>query len=175
MLTGTELLTNVSEPALLPKRTQPSTIKLTSMKLKAKQVDTKLIFPTKLLNGTNKLLTGNQLLKLVLLKRSLVFFQRPTAESLQLKKKLLPSNNHFKPKLKPGSTLKKRNFSLKFQLSKAELLAVSIHGTPMLSPTSLKSKNNSPVGLTTRTPRSLATKLVLKPEELPNVLNFKSD
>ena len=89
--------------------------------------------------------------------------------------KLLHSNNHFKSKRKPGSTLKKRNFLLKLQLLKAESLVVSIHGRPMLSLTSPKSWNNSTLVLPTRTPRSPVTKLVLKPEELPNVLNFKSD
>merc|ERR1712183_494047 len=129
----------------------------------------------RLLSGNNKLLTGNQLLKLVLLKRSLVFFQRPTAELPQLKLKSMLTNNHSENKLKTGSTPRNKNFSLKLLLLKAESLAESIHGRPRLSLTLPRSRNNSTAVSPTRMPRLSATLTVLPPRELLTVLSSNND
>merc|ERR1739838_1186257 len=153
-----------SEPALLLKRIQPSTNKLTLLLLKPKQLNTKPNLPAKLKDGRLKSLNGSQMLKLLLPKRSHVLFQRLIAELNQPKMKLLLSNKNSEPKLKVGSTLKKKNFSLMLQPSKAESFHQLTHGRLTPSLTSEKSRNDSTLVLLLRSPRLPITKNVFKQE-----------
>merc|ERR1739838_78304 len=98
-----------------------------------------------------KLLNGSQMLKPLLPKRSHALFQRNIAELNQPKTKLLLSNKNSKPKLKVGSILKKKNFSLMLQPSKAESFHQLTHGRLTPSLTSEKSRNDS----TSSTPKTI--------------------
>merc|ERR1739838_957092 len=98
-LTGRVVPSKTSELALLLKRIQPSMIKLTSLLLKPRQLNTKPNLPAKLKDGRLKLLNGSQMLKPVLPKRSHALFQRNIVELNQPKKQLSihPTNSTTKP------------------------------------------------------------------------------
>merc|ERR1739838_208673 len=161
--TGTVPNTHVFEPALLLKRPVASITKATSMKSEPRLPDTSLHSTPRSVNGKSKSQIGNQLLKPVLKKRSPVCFHGATAEPHQLKLKSKLSDNGSEPKLKPGSTKPPNDSSIKSLLLQPESPTVSTAGESELSLTLTRSTNNSSAVLPTRTPRSSATQLVLKP------------
>merc|ERR1739838_608553 len=169
--TGTVPNTHVFEPALLPKRPAASITKATLMKSEPRLPDTSLHSTPRSVNGKNKSQIGNQLLKPVLKKRSPVCFHGATAEPNQLKPKSKLSDKSSEPKLKPGSTKPNNDSSTKSLLLQPESPTVSTAGESELSLTLTRSTNNSSAVLPTRTPRSPATPLVLKPKRPNNELS----
>merc|ERR1719354_646964 len=126
------------------------------MKSEPRLPDTSLHSTPRSVNGTPKSQIGNQLPKPVLKKRSPVCFHGATAEPNQLKPKSKLSDKSSEPKLKPESP------------------PASTAGRSEPSSTSTRLTNNSSAVLTTRTPRSPATPLVLKPERPNNELSLSN-
>merc|ERR1712186_55891 len=122
-------------------------------------------------NGTPKSQIGNQPLKPVLKKRLPVCFHGATAEPNQLKPKSKLSDKSSEPTLKPGSTKPNNDSSTKSLLLQPESPTALTAGRSEPSNTSTRSTNNSSAVLTTRTPRSPATPLVLKPKRPNNELS----
>merc|ERR1712121_289851 len=169
--TGTEPSTNVSKLALKRKRPAVSTTKFTLLKSEPRLPDTRLPSAPRSANGRTKSPNGNQPLMQDSKKRSPVCFHKPSAESNQLKLKSRPSDKSSEPKLKPGSMKPNKVSSLKSMLLRPESLKALTAGRPTPKLTSPRSPNNSTLVSLTRTPRSPATRVVLKPERPNNELS----
>merc|ERR1739838_1297577 len=155
----------------LRKRPAASITKATSMKSEPRLPDTSLHSMPRSVNGKPKSQNGNQLPMPVLKKRAPVCFHGATTEPNQLKTKSKLSDKNSEPKLKPGSTKPNNDSSTKSLLLQPESPPASTAGRSEPSSTSTRSTNNSSAVLTTRTPRSPATPLVLKPERPNNELS----